>query len=145
MIVARTRLLLTVKANALFALAPAASVTVMVKLDVPAAERGEKIYEHDLILRGLGDNGHTASLFPGTEALSEMERRVVANYVPKFNSWRLTFTFPLIFAARAICFLIRGNKDPKLIERIFSGDAALPAARVDRNAKSVTWIIEQKS
>ena len=42
-------------------------------------------------------------------------------------------------------FLIRGNKDPKLIERIFSGDAALPAARVDRNAKSVTWIIEQKS
>jgi len=115
------------------------------QLDVPAAERGEKIYEHDLILLGLGDDGHTASLFPGTEALSETERRVVANYVPKFNSWRLTFTFPLIFAARAICFLIRGNKDPKLIERIFSGDAALPAARVDRNAKSVTWIIEQKS
>jgi 6-phosphogluconolactonase len=115
------------------------------QLDVLAAKRGEKIYEHDLILLGLGDDGHTASLFPGTEALSETERRVMPNYVPKLNSWRLTFTFPLIFAARAVCFLIGANKDPKLIERIFSGDSALPAARVDQNAKSVTWIIEQKS
>jgi 6-phosphogluconolactonase len=115
------------------------------QLDVRAAKRGERIYEHDLILLGLGDDGHTASLFPGTEALSETERRVMANYVPKLNSWRLTFTFPLIFAARAICFFIGGNKDPKLIERIFSGDAAFPAARVDQNAKSVTWIIEQKA
>jgi 6-phosphogluconolactonase len=115
------------------------------QLDLLAAKRGEKIYEHDLILLGLGDDGHTASLFPGTEALSETERRVTANYVPKFNSWRLTFTFPIIFAARAVCFLIGANKDPKLIERIFSGDSALPAARVDQNAKSVTWIIEQKS
>jgi 6-phosphogluconolactonase len=114
-------------------------------LDALAAKRGEKIYEHDLILLGLGDDGHTASLFPGTEALSETQRRVVANYVPKLNSWRLTFTFPLIFAARAICFLIGGNKDPRLIERIFSGEPALPAARVDQNAKSVTWIIEQKA
>jgi len=115
------------------------------QLDALAAKRGEKIYEHDLILLGLGDDGHTASLFPGTEALSETQRRVVANYVPKLNSWRLTFTFPLIFAAQTICFLIGGNKDPRLIERIFSGDPALPAARVDQNAKSVTWIIEQKS
>jgi len=86
-----------------------------------------------------------ASLFPGTEALSETERRVVANHVPKLNSWRLTFTFPSIFAARTVCFLIGANKDPKLIERVFSGDPALPAARVDQNAKRVTWIIEQKS
>ena len=115
------------------------------QLDVLAAKRGEKIYEHDLILLGLGNDGHTASLFPGTEALSETERRVVANHAPKLNSWRLTFTFPLIFAARTVCFLIGANKDSKLIERVFSGDPALPAARVDRNAKNVAWIIEQKS
>ena len=113
------------------------------QLDALAAK--QQIYEHDLILLGLGDDGHTASLFPGTNALSETEHRVVANYVSKLNSWRLTFTFPLIFAARAVCFLIGANKDPKLIERIFSGDPALPAAQVDQNAKSVTWIIEQKS
>jgi 6-phosphogluconolactonase len=110
-----------------------------------AAKGGEKIYEHDLILLGLGDDGHTASLFPDTEALLETERRVAANYVPKLDSWRLTFTFPLIFAARAVCFFIGANKDPKLIERVFSGDVALPAAHVDQNAKQVTWIIEQES
>jgi len=115
------------------------------ELDTLAAKRDERVYEHDLILLGLGDDGHTASLFPGTEALSETEHRVIANYVSKLNSWRLTFTFPLIFAARAVCFLIGANKDPKLIERVFSGDPALPAARVDQNAQSVTWIIEQKS
>jgi 6-phosphogluconolactonase len=122
-----------------------ASNEYQAQLDALAAKRGEKIYEHDLILLGLGDDGHTASLFPGTEALSATERRVVANYVPKLNSWRLTFTFPLIFAARTVCFLIGANKDPKLIERVFSGEPALPAARVDQNAKAVTWIIEQKS
>jgi len=115
------------------------------RLDALAAKRDEKFYQHDLILLGLGDDGHTASLFPDTEALLESERRVAANYVPKLDSWRLTFTFPLIFAARAVCFLIGANKDPKLIERVFSGDVALPAARVDQNAKQVTWIIEQES
>jgi 6-phosphogluconolactonase len=121
-----------------------AATEYQAQLDALAAKEGERIYEHDLILLGLGDDGHTASLFPGTEALSETEQRVVANHVPKLNSWRLTFTFPLIFAARTVCFLIGANKDPKLIERVFSGDAALPAARVDQNAQSVTWIIEQK-
>ena len=115
------------------------------RLDALAAKRDEKFYQHDLILLGLGDDGHTASLFPDTEALLESERRVAANYVPKLDSWRLTFTFPLIFAARAVCFLIGANKDPKLIERVFSGDVALPAARIDQNAKQVTWIIEQES
>jgi 6-phosphogluconolactonase len=115
------------------------------RLDTLAAKRDEKIYQHDLVLLGLGDDGHTASLFPNTEALLETERRVAANYVPKMDSWRLTFTFPLIFAARAVCFLIGANKDPKLIERVLSGDLALPAAHVVQNAKQVTWIIEQKS
>jgi 6-phosphogluconolactonase len=113
------------------------------QLDALAAK--QRIFEHDLILLGLGDDGHTASLFPGTNALSETEHRVVANYVSKLDSWRLTFTFPLIFAARTVCFLIGANKDPKLIERVFSGDPTLPASQVDQNAKSVTWIIEQKS
>jgi 6-phosphogluconolactonase len=115
------------------------------RLDALAAKRDEKIYQHDLILLGLGDDGHTASLFPGTAALSEMERRVVANHVVKLNSRRLTFTFPLIFAARAVCFLIGANKDSNLIERVISADPAFPAGRVQRQSKNVTWIMEQKS
>jgi 6-phosphogluconolactonase len=110
-------------------------------LDVIATEDGEPIYRHDLILLGLGDDGHTASLFPGTAALDETIRRVMANFVPKFNTWRLTFTFPLINAARHILFLVGASKNPALIERVLQGDSQYPAARVNPSAGDVTWMI----
>jgi 6-phosphogluconolactonase len=113
------------------------------QLDLLAAQRGEQIYQHDLILLGLGDDGHTASLFPGTAGLEERERRVIANFVPKFSSWRLTFTFPLINRARQICFLVNATKNMELIERVLQGDAQLPASRVEPTAGDVTWIIGQ--
>jgi len=111
------------------------------QLDLLATERGEQIYRHDLILLGLGGDGHTASLFPGTKALDEKTQRVVANLVPKLNSWRLTFTFPLISQARHICFLVSANKQPELIERVLDGDTRYPAARVDAPDGQITWII----
>ena len=110
-------------------------------LDDIAAEGGEPIYRHDLILLGLGDDGHTASLFPETAALDETIRRVMANFVPKFNTWRLTFTFPLINAARHILFLVGASKNPALIERVLQGDSQYPAARVNPSAGDVTWMI----
>ena len=115
------------------------------QLDLLAAQRGEDIYRHDLILLGLGDDGHTASLFPGTAGLEERERRVIANFVPKFSSWRLTFTFPLINHARQICFLVNATKSAELIERILQGDPQLPVSRVEPTAGDVTWIIGQSS
>jgi 6-phosphogluconolactonase len=112
------------------------------QLDRMASQRGESIYRHDLILLGLGDDGHTASLFPGTAALEET-RLVVANFVPKLNAWRLTFTFPLINHARHILFLVGASKNPALIERVLKGDRQLPAARVDPSAGDVTWMIAE--
>lgn len=111
------------------------------QLDVLAAQKGEVIYRHDLILLGLGDDGHTASLFPGTAALEDQLRRVVANYVPKFNAWRLTFTFPLIEQARRICFIVNGKKYRELIEKVLAGDPAYPSSRVRANSGQVSWII----
>ena len=111
------------------------------QLDDIATEGGEPIYRHDLILLGLGDDGHTASLFPETAALDETIRRVMANFVPKFNTWRLTFTFPLINAARHILFLVGASKNPALIERVLQGDSQYPAARVNPSAGDVTWMI----
>ena len=111
------------------------------QLDRIASERGESIYRHDLILLGLGDDGHTVSLFPGTAALEETMRRVVANFVPKLNAWRLTFTFPLINHARHILFLVGAAKSPGLIERVLEGDPQFPASRVNPTAGELTWII----
>ena len=111
------------------------------QLNAIAIEGGEQIYQHDLILLGLGDDGHTASLFPGTAALGEMSRRVVANFVPKLNAWRLTFTYPLINHARHVLFLVGASKSPQLIERVLAGDQQFPAARVNPSGGEVTWMI----
>ncbi len=111
------------------------------QLDLLATQRGEPIYRHDVILLGLGDDGHTASLFPGTVALDETTRRVVANFVPKLNAWRLTFTLPLINRARRVCFLVGAAKNADLIKRVLEGDLQFPASRVNPSAGDVTWII----
>jgi 6-phosphogluconolactonase len=110
-------------------------------LDLLGTQQGEPIYRHDLILLGLGEDGHTASLFPGTTALDDSTRQVVANFVPKLNTWRLTFTFPLINHARHICFLVNAAKQADLIERVLSGDRQFPAARVQPTVGDLTWII----
>ncbi len=114
-------------------------------LDLLATQRGEDIYRHDLILLGLGGDGHTASLFPDTGGLEETTRSVIANFVPKFDSWRLTFTFPLINHSRQICFLVNATKNADLIERVLRGDPQLPASRVKATAGDVTWILGQSS
>jgi 6-phosphogluconolactonase len=113
------------------------------QLDQRARKRGEEIYRHDLILLGLGEDGHTASLFPGTAALNEATQRVIANFVPKFDSWRLTFTLPLINSARHVCFLVNANKHADLIERVLSGDSRYPATRVSPTEGELTWILGQ--
>lgn len=110
-------------------------------IDLLATLRGEQVYQHDLILLGLGPDGHTASLFPETSALNEMNRRVVANFVAKFNSWRLTFTFPLINHTRHVCFLVNASKNTDLIDRVIKGDPEFPASRVNPTAGTLIWIL----
>lgn len=100
---------------------------------------GEDCFVHDLVLLGMGDDGHTASLFPETEALSETERWVVANFVPRFDAWRITFTYPLIAAAREVLFLVNGAAKHEMAENVLAGDPAYPASAIE--AGKVGWLI----
>jgi 6-phosphogluconolactonase len=76
---------------------------------------------------GLGEDGHTASLFPNTEALHAKGKLVVANYVPQKETWRMTLTFECINAASHIVFYVMGENKQKMLKRVFSTPASLPA------------------
>jgi 6-phosphogluconolactonase len=106
-----------------------------------AARFGEKRYSSDVTLLGLGDDGHTSSLFPGTAALTENARNVVSNFVPKFNSHRLTSTYPLINASRCIVFLINDSKKEAIINQVLEGGHGYPAEKVKSIAGETLWLI----
>ena len=75
----------------------------------------------DLVLLGLGTDGHTASLFPGTAALGETERWVAANHVPRLDAWRLTLTLPALNSAGRVMFLATGAEKARVVAEAFGG------------------------
>ena len=91
----------------------------------------------DLVLLGIGDDGHTASLFPGTEALREEDRWVVANYVPGLGARRLTLTYPTFAAARRVALLVAGEAKAETVRRVLAGDAGLPATKAATHPRAV--------
>ena len=83
----------------------------------------------DLCLLGMGDDGHTASLFPGTKGLEEQQRWAVANWVEKFNSHRLTLTYPYLNGSREVLFLITGAGKARALREVLR-EGQHPAAGV---------------
>jgi 6-phosphogluconolactonase len=106
-----------------------------------ASRFGEPRYRHDLLLLGMGPDGHTASLFPGTDALAEQTRNVVHNFVPKFDTYRVTFTYPLINAARRVCFIVEGADKKPVVDQILAGRLDYPAAHVSPVDGRLTWFL----
>lgn len=98
-------------------------------------------FRHDLILLGMGPDGHTASLFPGTPALEEKTRLVIENYVPKVQMYRITFTYPLIDAARHVCFLVNSQGKDAMLDEVFSGKSDHPCAAVNPTDGRLTWML----
>ncbi len=76
----------------------------------------------DLVLLGMGEDGHTASLFPETDILHESEKPVAAQFVQKLNAWRMSLTFPVINAASHVAVLVAGGAKAKVLADIFSAD-----------------------
>jgi 6-phosphogluconolactonase len=102
--------------------------------------RGDQPPAFDLIWLGMGPDGHTASLFPGSAALDETERWVVGNWAPYPKAWRMTLTFPVLNAARYVIFAVEGANKADPIRRIRAGGSGLPAERVCGD--HVEWIID---
>lgn len=98
----------------------------------------------DLILLGMGDDGHTASLFPSTHALDEAGRVVVPNFVPRLGVSRVTLTFPVLNAAAEVIFLVAGaKKAPRLKDVIEGPPGSCPAQRVRPVSGRLSWYVDE--
>ena len=101
----------------------------------------------DLILLGLGEDGHTASLFPETSALEVADRLVVANPVLELDTTRVTLTAPVLNAARAVRFLVAGGGKAEALKEVLEGDAdprAYPA-RLVQPPGGPAWMVDREA
>ena len=102
----------------------------------------------DLVLLGVGHDGHTASLFPGTEAIKEQTRLVADNWVPHLNAHRITTTFPLINAARHVAILATDAGKAAAVKRAMQPeptDEAPPIALVHPKGNDVQWYLARSA
>lgn len=117
--------------------------------DVSPDEKNESgLPEFDLILLGMGADGHTASLFPFTEALHETERFAVANRVEKLETTRLTLTFPVINNARNVMFLVVGEEKAEALKQVLEGDIQpdkFPSQSVKPENGNLFWLVDEKA
>jgi len=110
-----------------------------------AAPEGE-VPRFDLVLLGLGPDGHTASLFPGSPALQEDSHLVVATYVPNLAAWRITLTLPVLLCARHVIFLVSGPDKAAVLRDVLDGPhdpQRLPAQLVRPQDGDLTWLVDE--
>jgi 6-phosphogluconolactonase len=105
-----------------------------------------KLPRFDLVLLGLGADGHTASLFPGTEALREKHRAVIANWIDTLRAWRITLTVPAINRARSVMFLVCGEDKAEAVKSVLEGPRnlkALPARLIQPESGRMLWFLDR--
>jgi 6-phosphogluconolactonase len=100
----------------------------------------------DLVLLGMGADGHTASLFPGTTALEERTAWVAPNWVPRLQVHRVTLTFPVLQQARAVLFLVTGADKARVVREALqpkAGDPRHPAGQVCPGTGRLIWLLDE--
>lgn len=98
----------------------------------------------DLVLLGLGPEGHTASLFPGSPALAETSRLVMANWVEKLKTNRITFTLPVLNAAAVTIFLVSGEEKAEIVREVLEGNGnPLPAQMIHPENGRLIWLLDE--
>lgn len=103
---------------------------------------GDGLPHFDLVLLGLGNDGHTVSLFPQSAALSEQDDWVAANYIEKLDAWRLTLTLPAINAAREAVFVVSGATKAGIVQRVLQGED-FPAGKVQPGKGTLRWFLDE--
>ncbi len=103
----------------------------------------DQLPRFDLILLGLGPDGHTASLFPGTDALSENKRLVTANWVETMKTNRITLTFPVLNNAACDMFLVSGKEKAQRVREILDEGKDFPAGMVRPVDGTLLWMMDR--
>ena len=128
----------------------------------PDAKQAAEAYEHalrgffqlpagafprfDLVLLGMGPDGHTASLFPGTKALHERTRLVIANWVEKFNTDRITLTLPVLNQAAVVMFVVSGKDKAETLKEVLEGSQSpelFPSKLIEPSNGKLIWLVDQ--
>ena len=100
----------------------------------------------DLMLLGMGPDGHTASLFPGTRALDEKNRLVVSNWVDKLNTYRITMTLPVLNNSAYVLFLVSGRDKANVLRQVLERQTEeLPASLVHPTNGRLLWIVDREA
>ena len=106
----------------------------------------EQLPPFDCVFLGMGSDGHTASLFPGTKALHECERLVVSNWVDKFQSYRITMTTPVLNNADIVIVLVSGEEKAEPLREVLEGEKQtdlLPAQLIEPTHGKLLWLVDQ--
>ena len=99
----------------------------------------------DLIFLGVGTDGHTASIFPGSNVLQETKRLVAAPYVEKFKSYRITMTLPLLNNGASVVFLVSGAEKAEIVREVLEGENEYPAQAVKPTRGELIWMLDKEA
>lgn len=95
----------------------------------------------DLILLGIGGDGHVASLFPNSKSLEEKNHYTAICQMPHLDSLRLTLTFPMLNTARQVWFLVQGKEKAEMLDRALKEDVTIPAGKMRASKQLLYWLV----